>query len=84
MRLLKVKILLHLYSKLILKFTSLLAHFAQTELYQNNRRNCTLKLDHEKFRKQNLCELAVKWDCFEQATDLLAELQYLNVSTRFL
>lgn len=31
-------------------------------------------------QKQSLRELAIKWNCFDQATDLLAELQYMQVS----
>ncbi len=62
----------------------LLAHFAQTNLYKTNISNDGSELRDEQFQKQNLLELAVKWNCFDQATDLLAELQYMDVSTAFI
>jgi hypothetical protein len=58
----------------------LLAHFAQTDLYKNSIRDDVPERKNETFQKQKLLELAVKWNCFDQATDLLAELQYTDVS----
>jgi len=59
----------------------LLAHFAQTDLYKTNINNDTSESKDEKSPKENLLELAIKWNCFDQATDLLADLQYTGVST---
>jgi hypothetical protein len=59
----------------------LLAHFAQTDLYKTNNKNDTSESKDERSQKENLLELAIKWNCFDQATDLLAELQYTDVST---
>ena len=38
----------------------------------------------DKSQKEELLKLAIKWDCFDQATELLAELQYTDVSTTLL
>jgi hypothetical protein len=61
-------------------FCFLLAHFAQTDLYKINVSDDALERRNENSQKQNLLELAVEWNCFDQATDLLAELQYTFVS----
>jgi hypothetical protein len=69
---------------LIIHSYFLLAHFAQTELYKTDKNSVASKSSDLNFQKQNLLELAIKWNCFDQATDLLAELQYFDVSTAFL
>ncbi len=57
-----------------------LAHFAQIDLYKANVNNYLLERNNENYQKSSLLELAVKWNCFDQATDLLTELQYTDVS----
>ena len=58
----------------------LLAHFAQTDLCETNaKKDPSVPID-ESAQKENLLELAIKWNCFSQATDLLADLPYINVS----
>jgi hypothetical protein len=62
-------------------FPFLLAHFAQTDPYITNTKNDELRSSNESSQKKNLLELAIKWNCFDQATDLLTELQYTDVCT---
>jgi hypothetical protein len=64
-------------------FPFLLAHFAQTNLYNTNSKVDLLERSNENSQKNSLLELAIKWNCFDQATALLTELQYTGVSTVF-
>ncbi len=77
----KVKTILDFQSIIYSYF--LLAHFAQTDLYKSDNNNDVSQSRDENLQRENLLELAVKWDCFDQATDLLADLQYMKVSSAF-
>ena len=61
-------------------FYSPIAHFAETRLYRSKRFNHTSQSAHEYSSKLDLLELAIKWNSFDQATDLLDDLQYAKIS----
>ncbi|CAF0820629.1 unnamed protein product [Adineta steineri] len=54
------------------------AHFAQIDLLITNLKHDTSERSHNESQKLSLLELAIKWNCFEQATDLLAEMEYME------
>ena len=60
--------------------SSQLAHFAETRLYRPMRNNDSLQSAIEYSSKMDLLELAIQWNTFDQATDLLDDLQYSKVS----
>ena len=59
--------------------SSQIAHFAETRLYRPMRNNDSSQSATEYSSKMNLLELAIKWNTFDQATDLLDDLQYSKV-----
>ncbi|UJR23620.1 hypothetical protein I4U23_026606 [Adineta vaga] len=52
------------------------AHFAQLDLYKTNSNTDISDRNYDIPQKLHLLELAIKWNCFEQAADLLSEIQY--------
>lgn len=65
-------------------FHFLIAHFAQSDQDVRNRGENRVEGNNQESQKEHLLELAIKWDCFEQATNLLEELQYVNVRFSFI
>ncbi|CAF1414384.1 unnamed protein product [Rotaria magnacalcarata] len=59
-------------------FDYLIAHFAQSDQDVRNRGKVKATMTNQEAQKDHLLELAIEWDCFEQATNLLDELQYVN------
>jgi hypothetical protein len=60
-----------------------IVHFAR--LYEDKRSDKQSRSTHndENTQKEHLLKLAIKWNCFDQATDLLEELQYIDVTIYF-
>lgn len=73
------KVLLSLVNYARISFSQV-AHFAETRLYRPMKHNNSLQSAMEYSSKMDLLELAIKWNTFDQATDLLDDLQYSKVS----
>ncbi|CAF4141505.1 unnamed protein product, partial [Rotaria magnacalcarata] len=52
-------------------------HFLLASLTQNHEKKKS-EDNNQLTQKQDLLELAIKWNCFDQASNLLEELQYMN------
>jgi hypothetical protein len=61
----------------------LLAHFAQSDEYEDVESRNSMEDHGWNSQKEHLIKLAIKWNCFDQATDLLEGLQYIHVSVAF-